>query len=166
MKHLLKFSPIVLLLLILFISCNLLTDIQDSASNLTFKASNSSKTNLKDTVLFSEKDIKSLNDSTGEIIFTDSLIPRKLNSYHWIKCFMGTDSLFTATLTSDIMSSIVNDLVLNHNLRDGKYYFENGYPADLNNIEINTIRLLNNQNRAEVWNRFIEKLRKDRKVLN
>ena len=140
------------------VACNLLTDVQ-SDSKLTFKATTSSKTSQKDTVLFTGSAIKSFNDSTGEVTLSDTLTPKKLNSFHWIKCYLGTDSLFTATLTSDIMSSLVNDLVLNHNLHDGKYYFEDGYPDWIDNLGATNLRAQNKQKRADTWAKFIAQLK-------
>jgi hypothetical protein len=141
-----------------FTSCDLFSDLH-SSSKLTFKASVSNRTNLNDTLLFTGNDLKWFNATTCEVIFADSLTPKKLNLFHWIKCYQGTDSLFTATLTSDIMSSIINDLVLNHNLQDGKYYFEDGYPAWIDNLGTNSIRIQNKKKRSAAWNRFIAQLK-------
>ena len=150
---------IFLLILCSFFSCDFLSDLQLSTSKLAFKASVSNGSNLPDTTLFKGTDIKSYNDSTGEVIFKDSMTIQKIVSFHKIKCYLGTDSLFTFTLTSNIMSSMVNDLVLNHNLFDGKYYFEDGYPSYIDNLGTNAIRLENKQKRAATWAQFIAQLK-------
>jgi len=140
-------------------SCDLLSDLHLSSTKLAFKASVPNGSNLTDTTLFKGTDIKSYNDSTGEVIFNDSMTIQKIASFHKIKCYLETDSLFTFTLTSNIMSSIVNDLVLNHNLFDGKYYFEDGYPSYIDNLGTNAIRLENKQKRAAGWTQFIAQLK-------
>jgi len=165
MKQAIRLISIILLFAGTFASCDLFNDTQSAAtSRLTFKVATSNKTNLNDTILFTSNNIKSFNELTGEVVFTDTLIPKKLGSYHLIKCLLGTDSLFAATLTSDIMSSIVNDLVLNHNLEDGKFYFEDGYPNWIDNFGATNLRAQNKKNRAVAWNRFINQLKLERKL--
>jgi len=162
MKQSVMLFSIVLASLFVFVSCNLISDLQ-SGSSLTFKASLSNKTNLYDSVLFTGKSIRYFNAATGEISFINSISAKRINSFHWIKCYLETDSLFTATVTSDIMSSVVNDLVLNHNLRDGKFYFEDGYPTYIDNLGTNGIRIQNKEKRSVAWSRFIEQLKKEGK---
>jgi len=165
MKQAVRLISIVLLFASSFASCDLFNDTQSAAtSRLTFKVAISSKTNLNDTVLFTSNNIKSFNELTGEIVFTDTLIPKKISSFHLIKCYLGSDSLFSATLASDIMSSIVNDLVLNHNLEDGKYYFEDGYPNWIDNFGATNLRAQNKKNRATAWNRFVTQLKLEGKL--
>jgi hypothetical protein len=155
MKPFIKLTSIVLLLVCSFISCDLLTELQSSSSKLIFKTT----INQKDTVLFTGEAIKSYNGTTGEVVFFDTLTIPNVFSFHRLKCYLGTDSLFTATMTSDIMSSMVNDLVLNHNLRDGKYYFEDGYPAWIDNLGATTLRAQNKLKRADAWAKFIAQLK-------
>ena len=162
MKQSVMLFSIVLASLFVFVSCNLISELQ-SGNPLIFKASLSNKTNLNDTILFTGKSIRYFNSTTGEVSFLDSIIAKRINSFHWIKCYLETDSLFTATVTSDIMSSVVNDLVLNHNLRDGKFYFQDGYPAYIDNLGTNGIRIQNKEKRAVAWSRFIEQLKKEGK---
>lgn len=157
-----KFIIVSVTIMSVLVSCDFIRDIFPSnKSELTFKASLSSGINEVDTVLFSGSSIKWLNGTTGEVRFADSLTIPNIFSFHRIKCYLGNDSLFAATMTSDFMSSIVNDLVLNHNLKDGKYYFADGYPPNLSNIETNTVRFLNYQKRANAWKRFIGQLKKE-----
>lgn len=155
MKHSIKFVSFAFLLSSLFTSCDLLSDLQSSSSKLTFKVS----VNQKDSVLFTGSAIKYYNDSTHEIVFADTLkIPNEL-AFSKLKCYLGTDSLFTATMTSDYMSAIVNDLVLYHNLHTGKYYFEDGYPAWIDNLGATTLRAQNKMKRADAWAKFIAQLK-------
>jgi len=67
---------IVLASLFVFVSCNLISELQ-SGNPLIFKASLSNKTNLNDTVLFTGKSISYLNGSTGEVSFLDLIIAKK-----------------------------------------------------------------------------------------
>jgi hypothetical protein len=130
-------------------------------SDLTFKAILSSKTKQADTVLFTGNDIKWINGTTGEISFVDSTIVSKIRSFHLISCYIGSDSLFRATITIPIMSSVVNDLVLNLSMKDNHFYFEEGYPDWNDNNGINDIRIQNKKKRAAAWNRFIVELKKE-----
>jgi len=152
------------LMTVALVSCDLLSEL-NSSSKMTFKVTNSTQTNLNDTVLFTAYEIKSFCDSTGEIIFTDSLVPKKLKSYRLIKCYLGNDSLFTAKITSNIMSYLINDLVLNRNPNDGEYCFKDGYPDFINNTESNTLRAQNKQKRAASWAKFINKLQMEGKYI-
>ena len=146
-------------------ACDLLVDLKATATKLAFRAPISDTTTPRDTVLFTGRDIKSYNGTTGEVIFTDSLAMKHTLSYHKISCYLNSDSLFTATLTSDIMSSVVNDLVLNHNLSDGKYYFEDGYPASIDNLGTHSIRIQNKEKRAVAWARFIAQLKTEKRFV-
>lgn len=143
-----------------FVSCDLITDLQSASSKLTFKSAViSEKTGKSDTIVFTGKSIKWFNGSTGEVAFADSMTTLKLDKYRRIKCYLDNDSLFAFTVTSDIMSSIVNDLVLNHNLYDGKFYFEDGYPGWIDNLGATTLRAQNKEKRATAWARFIAQLK-------
>jgi hypothetical protein len=59
------------------------------------------------------------------------------------------------------MSSVVNDLVLNLNMNDNHFYFENGYPDWIDNNGTNDIRIQNKEKRAAAWDRFISELKKE-----
>lgn len=155
MKHTL-FHTVLLLQLIFLTSCDTKEII---ASRITFRGIPMFSSIMKDTVIFTAENIKWLNGSTGELSFSDSAAVPKVNACLKLTCYVGADSLFTFRVTSDIMSSIVNDLVLNHNLQDGKYYFADGYPAHLSSIETNTLRLLNYQKREAAWAKFITQLK-------
>lgn len=146
-------------------SCDSISELQLSSSKLAFKTSVSNGSTLTDTTVFKGTDINSYNNATGEVIFKDSMTIKKIGAFHKIKCYLGTDSLFTFTLTSNVMSSIVNDLVLNHNLYDGKYYFEDGYPSYIDNLGTNAIRLQNKQKRAAAWAKFVAQLKLEGRYL-
>ena len=160
-SHLIAALPI----LFLMISCDLITELQSGSSKLTFKAAViGEKVATTDTIVFNGKNIKSFNGTTGEVAFADSMTISKLNSYRRIVCYLESDSLFAFRVTSDIMSSIVNDLVLNHNLYDGKYYFLDGYPPLINNTADVNMRILNKEKRSMAWTRFIEELKWEGKL--
>jgi hypothetical protein len=159
MKQFINITSIALLLACSLISCDLLSDLQNSSPELTFRITS----NQKDTILFTDKDIKSYNDSTHEINFNNTLrIPNKL-AFSKLTCYLGTDSLFTATMTSDYMSAMVNDLVLYHNLHDGKYYFEDGYPVLIDYAPATNLRIQNKLKRAYAWSKFITQLKHEGK---
>jgi len=155
MKLFIKINSIALVLACIFASCDLLNELQSSSSKLTFRTT----IHQKDTVLFTGTAIKSYNDSTHEVIFVDSMTIPNVFPFHKLTCYLGTDSLFTAAMTSDVMSSIVNDLVLNHNLYNGKYYFEDGYPAWIDILGATTLRAQNKLKRADAWAKFIAQLK-------
>ena len=162
MKMSVKFILVLLCISSLLASCDFIRDIFPNVkSQLTFKASHSHQTFLSDTILFSGKDIQWINVSTGEIHFTDSTTINKIKEYHWIKVYLGADSLFKATVTVPTMSAIVNDLVIDLNMTNGHFYFENGYPSYIDNPGNNNIRLQNKNKRAAAWARFIETLKKE-----
>ena len=162
MKMSVKFILVSLSISSLLASCDFIRDIfPNSKSELTFKASHSSQTTLSDSILFSGNDIQWINGSTGEIHFVDSTTINKIKEYHWIKVYLGADSLFKATVTVPTMSSIVNDLVIDLNMTNGHFYFEDGYPSYIDNLGNNNIRLQNKNKRAAAWARFIETLKKE-----
>jgi len=162
MKMSVKFILVSLSFSSLLASCDFIRDIfPNGKSELTFKASHSSQTTLSDSILFSGNDIQWINGSTGEIHFSDSNTINKIKEYHWIKVYLGADSLFKATVTVPTMSSIVNDLVIDLNMTNGHFYFEDGYPSYIDNPGNNNIRLQNKNKRAAAWARFIETLKKE-----
>ena len=71
---------------------------------------------------------------------------------------MGKDSLFTAHLALDVMSSIINDLVFYQTLKDGKLYLKDGYPVNASSSESLTIRAQNSAKRAVNWQKFIDRM--------
>ena len=162
MKMSVKFILILLSISSLLASCDFIRDIfPNSKSELTFKASHSSQTTLSDSILFSGNDIQWINGSTGEIHFVDSTTINKIKEYHWIKVYLGADSLFKATVTVPTMSAIVNDLVIDLNMTNGHFYFQDGYPSYIDNQGNNNVRLQNKNKRAAEWARFIETLKKE-----
>ena len=166
MKMSVKCMPVLFSILFLVTSCNFIRDIfPDGTSELLFKASLSSQTTLKDTVLFSGNDIQWINGTTGEIRFVDSATINKIKKYHWIKIYLGTDSLLKATVTVPTMSVIVNDLVINLHMDNGHFYFDDGYPSYIDNLGTSNIRLQNKNKRAAAWTRFTDELKKEGKYV-
>jgi len=162
MKMSVKFILVLLSISSLLASCDFIRDIfPNGKSELTFKASHSLQTSLSDTILFSGNDIQWINGSTGKIHFTDSATINKIKEYHWIKVYLGADSLFNATVTIPTMSAIVNDLVMNLNMTNGHFYFEDGYPSYINNQGTNRIRIQNKEKRTAAWTRFTDQLKKE-----
>lgn len=77
-------------------------------------------------ILFSSNDIKSFNIATGEITFNNEVIKENIrpSSQRNLCFYLNGEHLFniiTFTETSSIMSHIINDLVLLHDMLDGKY---------------------------------------------
>lgn len=89
----------------------------------------------------------------------DTTIIKKIMSSRKIKCYLGTDTLFTFTYAVDYMSSMVNDLVLYDKLIDTKYTFEDGYPYWIENPSIVAVRTQNKEKRATSWAKFITQLK-------
>ena len=167
MKRSVKFILFAFSILLMLASCDFTKNHSPCRkSPLTFKVAISSNTNrTTDTVLFTGNDIKSINGTTGEIRFVDSLINLKIKSFHRIKCYLGTDFLFSSTITLPVVSSLINDLVLNLDRNDGHYYFKDGYPDWINNPDINIIRIQHRGKRAVAWSRFIGELKKEGKYI-
>lgn len=162
MKKSIKYLNVAAAFMFVMVSCDFIKDMfPNGKSELTFKATSSSKTNLSDTVLFTGNDIKWLNGSTGEIRFVNSGMNSKIKSFRWIKCYLGTDSLFTATVSLPVVSALINDIVLNYNLEDGNFYFKDGYPDWIENKTAINIRKQNRVRRSASWDRFIEELKKE-----
>lgn len=166
MKRPVEFILFTLSILLMMTSCDFTKKhTLHQKSKLTFKAARSSQASRTDTVLFSGNDIKSINGTTGEIRFVDTLTNLKIKSFRNIKCYLGADSLFTATITLPVVSSLINNLVINLNRNNGHYYFKDGYPDWINNPDVNIIRAQNKGKRATAWNRFVEELRKEGKYI-
>ena len=162
MKLTVRFVIVSLFLIVGLDSCDFIRDMFPSGkSDLTFKAILSSGTKQVDSVLFTGNDINWINGTTGEISFNDSTIVSKIRCYHFINCYIGSDSLFRATITIPIMSSVENNLVLNLNLKDNHFYFEDGYPDWIDNNGANGIRIQNKEKRFVGWDRFIRELKKE-----
>jgi hypothetical protein len=164
MKMSVKIILVLISIMPLLASCDFIRDIfPNGKSELTFKLS--SKASLSDSMLLSGNDIKWINGTTGEIRFVDSMTIQKIRNFHYIKCYLGTDSLFKATVTIPTMSAIVNDLVLNLNMNNGHFYFEDGYPSYIDNQGTNNIRIQNKEKRTAAWNRFIDQLKKEERYI-
>ena len=74
-----------------------------------------------------------------------------IQHFNNFKVLYGQDSIFTAHLALDAMSTIINDLVLYQTEKDGKLYLEDGYPVNSNSPELLTIRAQNSAKRAVNW---------------
>jgi len=111
-----------------------------------------------DSLLFTENDIEYFNLTTNELKLKATTKPVEIQDFNNFRFYMGKDSLFTARLAVDIMSSIINDLVIYQTLNDKKLYLEDGYPVNINNAEFLTIRAQNSAKRAVNWQKFIDRM--------
>ncbi len=118
----------------------------------------------KDSLLFTESDIKWFNTSTSELRLKNQQMMIEIQNFRNFKFYIGTDSLFTAELVLDIMSSVNNDLVLYFSSLDNKLYLADGYPMWMDNPEITSIRNQNKEKRAVAWKKFTDRLRKTGKL--
>ncbi|HLP04351.1 MAG TPA: hypothetical protein VK152_02875 [Paludibacter sp.] len=164
MKRSIFYGSLSLLTAFIFFSCDLLYELQADSTKINFKSQPRTTLDQGDTLLFTGRLIQSYNDSTGEVIFTDSLAVKNMHRYHTVTCFIDSDSLFTFTLTTSTMSSIVDDLVLDYDFHDHKYYFRDGYPGHIQNPEDVNKRNENKLKRANAWNRFVKQLRTEGRV--
>ncbi len=161
MKKFVSFTSVAFAITVACISCAESKDI--AASQLAFKGTPTFSSIYKDTIVFTSDDIKSFNGSTGELSFNDPKISTKIKNYFILQCYMGKDSLFSVNLTSDIMSYIVNDLVLNQDMKEGKTYLQDGYPSWINNSQAVMLRTKNKEKRVSAWTRFVAELKKEGK---
>jgi hypothetical protein len=151
MKTNINTTVFTILLSFIFCSCNTANNEPSTSSKLIFKT-------IKDSILFTGTAIKSYNNTTKEVIFSDSTTIKKIIAARKIKCYLDKDSLFTFTYAVDYMSSFVNDLVLYDNLIAHNYSFEDGYPNWIDNPDIISLRNQNKEKRAVAWAKFIAQL--------
>lgn len=137
--------------------CKPIDKLQDS-SKLYCKASNNFDKKITDKVIFTQDDIVWLNISTKELKLKSSLNLEELQNYNKFIFYLDNDSLFTATRALDIMSSIVDDLVMHFS--NNAVYLENGYP----NWIVDEQRTKNMEKREKNWQLFIQKLKNEGKL--
>lgn len=138
----------------LLFSCSTTDTINDSVLYLKVRSTLSEK----DSTAYVSNDFVWYNATTKELKFVNPPTLQKFQSYGQVKFYLGSDSLFTAKIATDAMSSIVNDLVL-YLKTDGKFYLEDGYPLNLGDA---TLRVQNKDKRAAAWNKFIIQMKKDK----
>ena len=112
----------------------------------------------KDSLLFSENDIEYFDLSTNELKLKTTAKTTEIQNFNNFRFYMGKDSIFTAHLALDVMSSIINDLVFYQTLKDGKLYLKDGYPVNASSSESLTIRAQNSAKRAVNWQKFIDRM--------
>lgn len=137
--------------------CKPIDKLHDS-SKLYCKASNNFDKKITDKVIFTQDDIVWLNISTKELKLKSSLNLEELQNYNKFIFYLDNDSLFTATRALDIMSSIVDDLVMHFS--NNAVYLENGYP----NWIVDEQRTKNMKKREKNWQLFIQKLKNEGKL--
>lgn len=142
-------------------SCNS-TDPFNTNNNVIYLKVKSALPNGTDSVIYISNDFIWYNATSKELKFTNPPTVEKLQSYGEIKFYIGIDSLFTASIALDNMSSTKNDLVLHLKSTNGNLYLEDGYPMSITNAMDLDIRAQNRTKRAAAWNRFIIQMKKDK----
>lgn len=112
----------------------------------------------KDSTAYVSNDFVWYNATTKELKFANPPTLQRFQSYGQVKFYLRNDSLFTAKVVTDAVSSIANDLVL-YMKTDGKFYLEDGYPLNLGDA---TLRTQNKDKRAAAWSKFIIQMKKDK----
>jgi len=138
-------------------SCASTTPTDDTDSLIYLKVKSTQQAG-KDSIAYLSTDFVWYNASTKELKFNNPPTFQKFQSFGQVKFYLGADSLFTAKIVTDAMSSIANDLVF-HFKSDGKIYLEDGYPISQGD---STLRAQNKEKRAASWNRFVIKMKKDK----
>lgn len=127
------------------------------------KASNNSQ------VIFSSDDIKSFNESTGELLFNKNLSPAEIVENIDLGFYLHDELLFDASsFASDQMSQIINNMVLYLDISNGKLYIRDGYPSvdvlgDNKEIAMNT-RKENLKKIETQWKHFLKVLKDANKL--
>lgn len=138
----------------LFCSCSTTDTISDSVLYLKVTSTLSGK----DSTAYVSNDFVWYNATTKELKFANPPTLQRFQSYGQVKFYLRNDSLFTAKVVTDAVSSIANDLVL-YMKTDGKFYLEDGYPLNLGDA---TLRTQNKDKRAAAWSKFIIQMKKDK----
>ena len=138
----------------LFCSCSTTDTISDSVLYLKVTSTLSGK----DSTAYVSNDFVWYNATTKELKFANPPTLQRFQSYGQVKFYLRNDSLFTAKVVTDAVSSIANDLVL-YMRTDGKFYLEDGYPLNLGDA---TLRTQNKDKRAAAWSKFIIQMKKDK----
>ncbi len=162
-----------LLLPLLLFSCNN-DENGSSASSVIVKMTKSADSHSESQeVLFSGSDIKSFNVQTGEIVFKKSKVSKAVkNNLNKSFVFYSDENIlftsFSFQTTNDLMSHIINDLVLYYDLKNDKFYLRDGYPSVevLGYAEENArkTREENKDLRAPAWELFLLKLKDSGKL--
>jgi len=142
---------------IIITGCKPIDKLQNS-SKLYCKASNNFDKNITDKVIFNQEDILWFNTSTKELKLKSSIKLVELQNYNKFIFYLDNDSLFTARKALDIMSSIVDDLVMHFS--NNAVFLENGYP----NWIVDEQRTKNKENREKNWQTFLQKLKNEGKL--
>ncbi len=138
----------------LFCSCSTTDTISDSVLYLKVTSTLSGK----DSTAYVSNDFVWYNATTKELKFANPPTLQRFQSYGQVKFYLRNDSLFTAKVVTDAVSSIANDLVL-YMKTDGKFYLEDGYLLNLGDA---TLRTQNKDKRAAAWSKFIIQMKKDK----
>lgn len=115
-------------------------------------------------VIFGGNDIRSFNSVTREIVFEGAEPAEDIVSYRAIAFELDGETLFTAvTAVMPTSSRLICDLVLYVERAEGyRYFLNDGYPAWAGQTEEG---LANAAARAGGWNRFLQYLRNENKLI-
>ena len=154
-----KFILFISLFLFVFISRSCVhTHEPEVGTTLICKADYAKNAVTIDSLLFSENDIEYFHLSTNELKLKATHRLTTIQHFNNFRFYMGKDSLFTARLALDVMSSFINDLVIYQTLKAGILYLKDGYPVNTSSSESLTIRAQNSAKRAVNWQKFIDRM--------
>ena len=114
-------------------------------------------------VVFTGNDIAWFNSTTQEIKFRGSFNHEDLKLHQNLQFYLAGEHLFTAlTYVQPIHSFAFNDLVLYVDA-DGRYYLHDCYPLSL--MEILPGVKENKQKREAAWDKLINQLKSEKKLM-
>ncbi len=115
-------------------------------------------------VIFGGSDIRSFNSVTREIVFEGAEPAEAITPYEAVAFELDGETLFTAvTAVMPTSSHLICDLVLYIERAEGyRYFLNDGYPAWAGQTEEG---LANAAARAEGWNRFLQYVRSENKLI-
>ena len=147
---------------LVFMSCDISKTDNDDTQNekIVCKVITVKNYNEVDSIFFDEEDIVWFNKENLQLKLKNTPEIKEIQRFSKFKFYLGQDSIFTARLALDLMSSIVSDLVLHYNSYNGNIYLEDSYP----NWIKDSVCIVNKDKRAANWKRFIDRLEKVDKI--
>jgi hypothetical protein len=142
------------------------------ASNEEIATRSSSVSNDSEPIIFTGNDILWFNATTKEIRFVDNILnSNKISLWRTVKFYIDDEYLFSSMVfVSDLSSNTYNSLVFYYSIIENKFYLADGYPIDVsvlsNPQKAQEIRDENRRMIEPEWNRFIEQLRRENKLIN
>lgn len=111
-------------------------------------------------VLLTGSNIQWFNPRSKEVRFSQIKPYGFYNTYRKLIFEMNGEQLFTAATLTDVSSAVYNDLVLYYDL-NGRYYLKDAYPDFALNHEQTRSNM---EKRKDVWNKFLNQLRKENRL--